>query len=183
MADQQALVTTYRARRRIKLTGTDWREPGELVPEAHQWFRTESWLHTGWLEQVEIDEAAFRAAVSQWCPSDSAAILSLVGLDGTRLTGTRSTPAAGSAEPAAAPHTRARHTGPDKRTAAPLRRSPAPLRRTGSFYPARDTPEPTPREATTAEKVIAARAAGMGTEAKPAPKPAPKAAQQTARPD
>lgn len=84
------MVATYRARRRIKLSPTSWREPGELVPEAHTWFRVESWAHTGWLEEVDVDEDELEAALGERLDADTAAkVRSQLGLDGTPVTTAR----------------------------------------------------------------------------------------------
>ena len=86
------MIATYAARRRIKIDPKRWREPGELVPEAHTWFRVDSYLHTGWLSQVRVEQAELRAAVETFCPTLGAQIYQLTGLDGTALTGAHRSP-------------------------------------------------------------------------------------------
>lgn len=108
-------VATYRARRRIRLTPDRWREPGELVPEAHLWFRVDSWAHTGWLEEFEADEADLEAAIKQFLKGEDAdRVRSLTGLDGTPVTG-RGGPRPG--------YTPARKTGDEIKAKATPRRS------------------------------------------------------------
>lgn len=67
------MAVTYRARRRIKLSPTEWREPGELVPEAHTWFRPESLEHTGFLQAVEVDDDELEQALGEYLDADTAA--------------------------------------------------------------------------------------------------------------
>jgi hypothetical protein len=86
------MVSTYRAGRRIRLEPDRWREPGELVPEAHTWFRLDSYLHTGWLVAVDVEETDLRAAVARFCPDLAATVLTNTGLDGARLHGPSQTP-------------------------------------------------------------------------------------------
>ncbi len=62
------MVSTFAAGRRLKLGPTGWREPGELVPEAHTWPRIDSYLHTGYLKTVQVEETELRAAVAAFCP-------------------------------------------------------------------------------------------------------------------
>jgi hypothetical protein len=85
------MVKTYVARRRLKMGADLWREPGELVPEAHTWMRIESYLNSGYVRPTEISEDDFRAAVASYCPEESARILELAGVTAL-LTGPRSTP-------------------------------------------------------------------------------------------
>lgn len=89
------MVDTYQARRRLKMAPDVWREPGELVPEAHTYFRLDSWLHTGYLIEVEVSEKDFRAAVKKFCPDLAKEIDLKAGLaPDVRLTGPHKTPAA-----------------------------------------------------------------------------------------
>jgi len=101
------MVDTYRARRRVKIGPELWREPGELVPEAHTWYRRESIEHTGMIVAAkDVPEDEFRAAIAQHCPELAAQIYELTGLDGTALTGAQGTPIAkppAPAKPAAKP--------------------------------------------------------------------------------
>lgn len=86
-------VNTYRARRRVKIAPDRWREPGELVPEAHTWYRVDSMLHTGMLSaDPDVPEAEFRAAVQRYAPELAERIYSLSGVDGTALLGAHNTP-------------------------------------------------------------------------------------------
>lgn len=85
-------VTTYAARRRLKIA-PGWREPGELVPEAHTWMRRDDWLHTGYLQAVTVSEADFRAAVAQYAPDSAETILERSGVDeGVHLIGPQNSP-------------------------------------------------------------------------------------------
>jgi len=87
------MVNTYRARRRIKVAPDRWREPGELLPEAHLIFRMESLLHTGQIvEAKDVPDEEFRAAVQRFCPEQAEQIFDRVGLTGASLRGPRSTP-------------------------------------------------------------------------------------------
>ena len=86
------MVATYRARRRLQMSSDTWREPGELVPEAHTWFRLDSYLHTGHIVEAEVDEAEFRQAVREYCPQLAERVLDLAGLAGAQLEGPRKTP-------------------------------------------------------------------------------------------
>jgi hypothetical protein len=96
-------MITYAARRRLDIP-PGFREPGELVPEAHDWFRLESWLHTGYIVEVEVSEEDFRAAVAQYAPDNSEAILEKAGLaDGVVLEGPHKTPRRYTAKPTKAP--------------------------------------------------------------------------------
>jgi hypothetical protein len=42
----------YVARRRLKI-GSEYREPGQKVPEAESWTRVEAWIHAGFIDQIE----------------------------------------------------------------------------------------------------------------------------------
>ena len=111
MAETETQVATFRARRRLDIH-PGFREPGELVPEAHTWFRRESWLHTGYLEEATVGEKEFRAAVHKYVKDkdEVASILERAGLDdNVRLEG-----------PMGMPY---RHTTP-----APLKPAKAPAK-------------------------------------------------------
>lgn len=87
------MVDTYRARRRLKVTPEHWREPGELLPEAHLIFRLDSLLHTGMITEAKgIEDQEFQEAVQRYCPEQAEQIFDLVGLTGAGLTGPRNTP-------------------------------------------------------------------------------------------
>lgn len=86
------MIKTYRARRRLKMLPDVWREPDELVPEAHTWFRVDSWLHTGYMTEAEVTEDEFLAAIERFCPELLQQLSELVGLDGSVLTGPRQMP-------------------------------------------------------------------------------------------
>lgn len=73
------MIATYRARYRLKI-GTGYREPGELVPEAHTWLRPMSFVHMGRLLPVEVDEVDFRFAVHTLCRDSTEAILAVLHL-------------------------------------------------------------------------------------------------------
>ena len=75
------LLDSYRARRRLEITAGNWREPEELVPEAHTWFMLDSWLHTGNIVETKISEQDLRAAIAQYCPELKPRLLELTGLD------------------------------------------------------------------------------------------------------
>lgn len=85
-------VKSYKARRRLQMAPGVWREPGELVPEAYTWWRLESWVHTGNLEEVEIEEDELRAAIEQFCPEQGEKIRELAGLSEAVLEGPRNAP-------------------------------------------------------------------------------------------
>lgn len=75
------MIATYTAGRRLKMGADTYREPGLPVPEAHDWFRVEDWTHTGYLLEVAITEAAFRASVDEYiAPDERTLILSKVDL-------------------------------------------------------------------------------------------------------
>lgn len=73
------MVKTYQAKRRLRI-GETFREPGNLVPEAHTWRLIDSLLHSGHLREVEVDESAFRAAVAEACPELEADVLRAAGV-------------------------------------------------------------------------------------------------------
>lgn len=91
------MIHTYRARRRLQMQPGVWREPldadgpGDLVPEAHTWFRVDSWLHTGYLEEADVTEDEFRDAVAEFCPDIEDRVLELAGVTAA-LEGTHKTP-------------------------------------------------------------------------------------------
>lgn len=85
-------VRTYRARRRLKMTPTHWREPGQLVPEVVTWFRIDDSLHTGRLIQVQVSPEEFEAAIAEFCPQLGDRIRELTGLNGERLRGLHRSP-------------------------------------------------------------------------------------------
>jgi hypothetical protein len=101
-----ATVKTYAARRLLNMPGNKARAPGhsvigsgeyergELVPEAHLWTNVDSYAGAGSIEEVEVEEEEFRAAIAQYAPEQEQEILARVGLDreGLVLTGTQRTP-------------------------------------------------------------------------------------------
>lgn len=88
-------VETYRARRRLQINSNTWREPGELVPEAHGWPRVESYLHTGWLEEAKVSPDEFAQAVQEHAPEQKDRLFELAGLsEGVVLQGPHKTPRA-----------------------------------------------------------------------------------------
>lgn len=70
------MITTYVARRRLKVGPDLYREPedqkhgikGDLVPEVVLWTRWESFLHTGYIGTIEVTEAEFEAALAAAVP-------------------------------------------------------------------------------------------------------------------
>lgn len=74
------MVDTYRARYRLDLGGGRWREPGELVPEAHTWFLVEAYLHTGRIVEAQVSEAELRAAIAKFCPELEDRIIEHAGI-------------------------------------------------------------------------------------------------------
>jgi hypothetical protein len=92
------MIQTYRARYRLQMAPGVWREPtgpdglGELVPEAHTWFRVDSWLHQGQITEAEVSEEDFRAAVEKYCPDLAERIYELVGLGDNLVSGVREIP-------------------------------------------------------------------------------------------
>lgn len=85
-------VKTYKVRRRLQMQPGVWREAGELVPEAHTWWRVDSWEHTGQIELVDVDEAELRAAIDKFCSDQGEKIRELTGLGDAVLLGDRKTP-------------------------------------------------------------------------------------------
>lgn len=86
------MVKTFRARYDLNM-GTSYRENGQLVPEAHAWYRMESWLHTGHIIEAEVSEEDFRAAIAQFCPELEDEILELAGVaEGVELKGPHAIP-------------------------------------------------------------------------------------------
>lgn len=66
-ANDAGYVRTYEAGRILDI-GEGKRQPGELVPEAHTWFRLQNLVHTGYLLSVEVTTETFNKAVQQYCP-------------------------------------------------------------------------------------------------------------------
>lgn len=60
------MTTCFRVRKPIKVD-FDWREPGELVPEAISWFRVEHLVHGGFIVSDEVPEDELKDALS-YCP-------------------------------------------------------------------------------------------------------------------
>lgn len=79
-ATPPGMVATYKARYRLNM-GTGFREFGQLVPEAHTWFRRESYLHTGRLAETTVPKEEFLAAVDEFCPELKERLIPIVGLD------------------------------------------------------------------------------------------------------
>lgn len=85
-------VPTFRARYRLDI-GENFREPGELVPEAITWFRRESYEHTGRIIAAQVPMAELQAAVEQYCPELATQIYELSGVtDGVITEGPQSKP-------------------------------------------------------------------------------------------
>lgn len=63
------MITTYEARRRLKVGAGLWIEPTEpggkpsLVPQVAIWPRHEAFLHTGHVREIEVTEADFEKAL------------------------------------------------------------------------------------------------------------------------
>jgi hypothetical protein len=64
---EEGKVNTYRAQRYLKING-ERRAPGELVPEAHTWFRVGNSEHTGFIKNEQVSESEFDEAVQKYCP-------------------------------------------------------------------------------------------------------------------
>lgn len=73
-------VDTYAVRMRMMMSPGVWREYGELVPEAHLWYRMESWLHAGKLMAVTVPVEEFKAAVAKYCPEKADALIDAAGI-------------------------------------------------------------------------------------------------------
>lgn len=73
------MIDTYVARR-PSLIGTQVREIGEPVPEAHLWRLTDGMVRGGRLRLVQMSETDFGGAVSKHCPDDASAIYDKLGL-------------------------------------------------------------------------------------------------------
>lgn len=73
------MIDTYQMRR-PSLIGTQWRQPGEPVPEAHLWRLIEGMVRSGRLRQVQMPEAEFASAVSEHCPDSAEEIYAKLGL-------------------------------------------------------------------------------------------------------
>lgn len=73
-------MKTYRAVRRL-LIGTEWREGGDLVPEAATWRLVESLVRAGEIEEVEVNSQELTAAIQQFCPDDAAEIYTALGVE------------------------------------------------------------------------------------------------------
>lgn len=86
-------VETFRVRRDQHMGGGVYRTYGELIPEAHTFFAHEHLLHTGEIEDTEVEEAEFRAAVEQYCPELAEQIYDRVGLsDDVAVQGPQNSP-------------------------------------------------------------------------------------------
>lgn len=72
-------VHTYRAGKRLNL-GDRYREYGELVPEAHDWFRVMDYCHVGHLREVDVTDEEFLGAVQRFDPAREDHYRQLVGL-------------------------------------------------------------------------------------------------------
>ena len=85
------MVATYRVARRAQYNGV-WREDG-LIPEAHDFYLIDNLVHTGFLDEVDVPEEEFRAAVAKLPEAQQEHILIKAGLhpDYT-LEGARRTP-------------------------------------------------------------------------------------------
>lgn len=63
------MITTYEAKRRLKVGPNLWIEPTEpggapsLVPQVAIWPRHEAFLHTGHVKEIEVTEEAFEQAL------------------------------------------------------------------------------------------------------------------------
>ncbi len=80
------MIQTYRASRELKM-GAGYRYPGDLVPEAATWFRVESFVHTGYLREVDVTEKAYVDAVQSYCPDMAEELAPLAQISLTKLTG------------------------------------------------------------------------------------------------
>jgi len=125
--------STYQARRPMKI-GTEFRQPGELVPEAETWPRAQHLIHSGRMVAVVITDEEFADAVEKFCP-DLADVL-LEGIDmedlaakralarqgrmatdpGTTLAETLAAPRNDVAEPDAAPAEKPKSEKPAEKT-------------------------------------------------------------------
>lgn len=61
--EDDKIVSTYVARRRLKMAPNVWREPGQLVPECVLWVRWESHLHVGNIRETKVPAAEFEEAL------------------------------------------------------------------------------------------------------------------------
>ena len=85
------MVATYRVARRAEYNGV-WREDG-LIPEAHDFYLIDNLVHTGFLEEVDVPEEEFRAAVAKLPEDQQENILIRAGLHPDYvLLGARRTP-------------------------------------------------------------------------------------------
>jgi hypothetical protein len=87
------MIVSYKARRRLKIGPGHWREPDEPLPEAHLYFRLESYLHTGYVSEVELSEADLLSAIERYCPELRAAILARLGIAAPQPSADGPTPA------------------------------------------------------------------------------------------
>jgi hypothetical protein len=72
-------VKSYEARRRL-LIGTSWREPGEPVPEAHDWRLVESLVRAGEMVEVDVTVRDLSASIQKYCPDEADAIYARLGI-------------------------------------------------------------------------------------------------------
>jgi hypothetical protein len=79
-ANDQGYVRTYEAGRILDI-GEGKRQPGELVPEAHTWFRLQDLLHTGYLISVEVTARTFAQAVNKYCQELKDELKNFVNVD------------------------------------------------------------------------------------------------------
>ena len=85
------MVATYRVARRAQYNGV-WREDG-LIPEAHDFYLIDNLVHTGFLQEVDVPEDEFRAAVKKLPKAQQEGILIKAGLHPDyALLGERRTP-------------------------------------------------------------------------------------------
>jgi len=103
-----ATVKTFAAGRLLDMGGGRVREPvyhqlgdprdpdahGQLVPEAHTVLRLHTLVYSGYLDEVEVEEDEFRAAIAEYCPELEQEILTAVGLEppGSVLAGPQNSP-------------------------------------------------------------------------------------------
>lgn len=67
-------MKSFIVRKRI-LVGDKWREPGEPVPEAAQWFRYEHLVHAGFIVETEVSDEAYKAEVLEYSPQEARQLL------------------------------------------------------------------------------------------------------------
>lgn len=85
-------VLSYRAGRVLKI-GEGYRQPGEPLPEGVTWFRIDNYVHTGYVDEVQVEPEELLAWIEQYCPQLKQQVAELSGLpDDIDLTGPHRTP-------------------------------------------------------------------------------------------